>query len=219
MYYRENMPNNNDPQHNLSEFSLHKQSLPDRYFSSDDLFNGIYPSSVKVLARKHWTPLGVAKKAARFLAADAGCRILDVGSGVGKFCLTGAFFNPGAFYYGVEQRRNLVDLSSTIATDLHIENVYFSHGNFTQVDFKGFDHFYFYNSFYENLTGTDKIDDTIEYSSELYYYYTRYLFRQLDRRPAGTRLATFHSSGDEIPSEYNEVASDFDNQLKFWIKI
>ena len=39
-----------------------------------------------------------------------------------------------------------------------------SHGNFTQLDFKNFDHFYFYNAFYENLAGTDKIDDSIDYS-------------------------------------------------------
>ena len=60
-------------------------------------------------------------------------------------------------------------------------------GNFTQVDFRKFDHFYFYNAFYENIAGTDKIDNSIDYSGELYNYYNRYLFKQLEQKPAGTR--------------------------------
>ena len=40
-----------------------------------------------------------------------------------------------------------------------------------------------------------------------------------NKKPGGTRLATFHSLEDEIPQSYHEVGSEFDNLLKFWIKI
>lgn len=191
----------------------------EKWFSSDQQFDQLYPISMQLLAKKHWTPLGVARRVANFLAADNNVRILDIGSGVGKFCLGAAYYKPKAFYYGVEQRKNLIAYAESARETLHLENVSFIHGNFTQLNFRNYDHFYFYNSFYENLIGTDKIDDSIDYSGELYNYYNRYLYRQLAEMPGGTRLATFHSLEDEVPKSYHEVGSEFDNLLKFWIKI
>lgn len=198
---------------------IEKRIYAEKWFSSDEQFNQLYPLTIQVLARRHWTPLGVARKVANFLAADNNVRILDIGSGVGKFCLSAAYYKPKSFYYGVEQRKSLISHAEVARETLHTENVSFLHGNFTQLDFKNYDHFYFYNSFYENLVGTDKIDDSIDYSGELYYYYNRYLYRQLEEKPEGTRLATFHSLEDEIPKSYHEVGSECDNLLKFWIKI
>ncbi|HQV60440.1 MAG: methyltransferase domain-containing protein [Chitinophagaceae bacterium] len=191
----------------------------EKWFASDEQFNQLYPLSIQALARRHWTPLSVARKAAGFLAAENNVRILDIGSGVGKFCLAAAYYKPNAFYYGIEQRKSLVSHAEKAREILHLQNVSFVNGNFTQLDFRKYDHFYFYNAFYENLAGTDKIDDSIDYSGELFNYYNRYLFKQLEKKPAGTRLATFHSMEEEIPQGYHVVGSEMDNLLKFWIKI
>lgn len=196
-----------------------KKKNVEKWFSSDEQFNQLYPLPVQELARRHWTPLGVARKAAKFLAAEKNTRILDIGSGVGKFCLGASYYYPAAFYYGVEQRKSLIGHAEKARDILRADQVSFIHGNFTQLDLKNFDHFYFYNAFYENLSGTEKIDDSIDYSGELYNYYNRYLFRQLEQKPGGTRLATFHSLEEEIPQHYHEVGSEFDNLLKFWIKV
>lgn len=199
-------------------------TLPDKkiqtenWYSSDERFNRLYPVSVQSLARRHWTPLHVARCAAKFLAVQANARILDIGSGVGKFCLGAAYYEPRAFYYGVEQRKSLVYNAETARQILRHQNVFFIHGNFTQLDLKDYDHFYLYNPFYENLAYSDKIDDSIDYSDELYNYYNRYLYRQLEQKPAGTRLATFHSLEDEIPPAYFVMGTEMDNLLKFWIK-
>jgi SAM-dependent methyltransferase len=198
---------------------IEKKIHSEKWFRSDDEFNCLYPPSIQAFARKHWTPLNVARRVANFLAADYNVRILDIGSGVGKFCLAAAHYKPKAVYYGVEQRRNLIDHAETAREILQIENATFIHGNFTQLDFKNFDHFYFFNSFYENLAGTEKIDESIDYSGELYNYYSHYLYRQLEEKPEGTRVATFHSLEDEMPKNYYEVGSEFDNLLKFWIKV
>lgn len=80
------------------------------WFSSDIQFHLLYPPSMQRLARRHWTPLTVAQQAAQFLAPNDGVRILDIGSGVGKFCLSAAYYNPNALFYGIEQRKNLVQL-------------------------------------------------------------------------------------------------------------
>ena len=92
------------------------------------------------------------------------------------------------------------------------------HGNFTQLDFTQFDHFYFYNSFYENLDGTEKIDYKILHSLSLYNYYNFYLFNQLEKMPVGTRVATYHIFENKMPSGYHLVKAQFDQLLKFWIK-
>lgn len=196
-----------------------KRTAEEKWFASDARFNGLYPPHVQSLARRHWTPVSVARAAACFLAAESNARILDIGSGVGKFCLAAAYYRPDALYYGVEQRESLIVHAEQAKMTLGFQNVHFIHGNFTQLSLKNFDHFYFYNAFYENLAATDKIDDSIHYSGELYYYYNRYLFRQLKESCKGTRLATFHSLEDEIPKDFCEVGTAFGGLLKFWIKV
>ncbi|MDP4130310.1 MAG: methyltransferase domain-containing protein [Bacteroidota bacterium] len=198
---------------------LEKKAFRNSWFNSDEQFHQLYSPDIQLLARRHWTPLNVARTAAAFLAAESNVRVLDIGSGVGKFCLGAAYYKPDAIYYGVEQRKRLVTFAETVRNSLSLENVFFIHGNFTQIDLRKYDHFYFYNSFYENLAGTDKIDDTIDYSGELYNYYNRYLYKQLDQVPVGSRLATFHSLDDEGPQSFHIVGSAMDNLLKFWIKV
>ena len=188
-------------------------------FYSDIQFDRLYPAKIQQLSSRHWTPLHIAKKAARFLAAESGVRILDIGSGIGKFCLSAAPLRPRAFFYGVEQRSYLVYNADKIRSLLGIQNVSFRHCNFTQLDFRDYDHFYFYNSFYENLVGTDKIDHSIYYSEGLYQYYNRYLYQQLEKMPTGTKLATFHSLEEEVPRSYQVVHMEGNTQLKFWMKV
>ncbi len=198
---------------------LEKENTEKIWISSDERLNELYPTHIQALAGRHWTPLIIARKAAEFLAAEKNTRILDIGSGVGKFCLAAAYSKPLSFYYGVEQRKSLIIEAELVKKKLHLENVSFIHGNFTQLNFKNFDHFYFFNSFYENLNGTNKIDNTIEYSPELYNYYNRYLFNQLKQKPAGTKLVTYHSLEDEAPKGYQLVAAEIGDLLKYWIKI
>src|SRR5664279_1424340 len=123
-------------------------------FNDDTLFNDLYPDPIRDLSKVHWTPLKTALRAAHFLSECDGETILDIGSGVGKFCLAAAHYTPNAFYYGVEQRKSLITYAENAKNILGLHNVDFIHGNFTQLDFRKFDHFYFYNSFFENLKGT-----------------------------------------------------------------
>ncbi len=185
---------------------------------TDHLLNSLYPPSVQGLAKHHWTPLPIALEAARFLTETGNKVILDIGSGVGKFCLAGASCTPGSYYFGVEQRKSLVDHAELAKRQLGLKNAIFLHANFTQLDLRKFEHFYFYNTFYENLAGTDKIDDDIDYSRELYVYYSRYLLKQLQYTPGGTRLCTLCSSEDEVPPEFIQVGARFNEHLKFWVR-
>jgi SAM-dependent methyltransferase len=198
---------------------LKKSGRKASWFGSDAKFDQLYPLSIQMLADRHWTPLAVARKAASFLAVEKGASILDIGSGVGKFCLAAAHYRPDAFYYGIEQRKRLVGYAEASRKRLGLENISFINGNFTQTDFRDYDHFYFFNPFYENILGTPKIDRSIDYSFELFNYYNRYLHEQLKQKPSGTRLASFHSLDEEMPRGYHIVGSEMDDLLKFWIKL
>ncbi|MCF6406768.1 class I SAM-dependent methyltransferase [Chitinophaga filiformis] len=187
------------------------------WFMADASFDWLYPERIQQMSRRHWTPMRIAKKAAGFLAEE-GKKVLDIGSGVGKFTLIGAHYYPRSFFYGVEQRSELHHYALAAQEYTKTENAAFINLNFTQVNLAAYDHFYFYNAFFENLATRDTIDHHIEYSDSLYQYYSRYLYRELDRKPAGTRLVTYHSLHDEIPPAYRLVETSADFFLKMWVK-
>ena len=191
----------------------------ERWFSSDINLHQLYPEPIRPLARIHWSPLYIVQKAVSFLAPNDKVKVLDIGSGVGTFCLAGAYYKPSVSFFGVEQRKNLVEHAQTVREILGLQNVQFIQRNFTQLNLSEYDNFYFYNSFFENLDGTDKIDNEIVYSNELYNYYSIYLYNQLEKMPIGTRVATYCSWGDEMPPCYQVAEMHFGDLLKFWIKM
>lgn len=198
---------------------MKETSIAVNHFISDEHFDNLYPRHIRQLSGKHWTPIKVAELAGRFLGEHPGARILDIGSGIGKFCLAGAHYQPGSHFYGVEQRKKLIELAESAQRRTETENVTFIHGNFTQLDLNKFDHFYFYNSFYENLVDEEfHIDESIDYSVSLYDYYTHYLFKALEGKPSGTRLCTYHSFREVVPRGYRLVEHLYGSLLRCWIK-
>ena len=188
-------------------------------YSSDTAFDALYPAHIAQLASRHWTPLSVAKEAATFLAVGDSPRILDIGSGVGKFCLIGAHFFPSAFFAGVEHRVSLNTIATKLSMQLGLSNTAFFEGDFSSIDFSAYQHFYFYNSFYEHLELSDLIDDSVQISNELFHAYNRNLYKALKKMPSGTRIATFHSTENEMPTSYEVVGIGSNEDLKFWIKL
>lgn len=214
------------PFSNFSQFTNEPDKAPGKLkkidanaalFSNDTAFDWLYPEHFQLLSAKHWTPLVLAHTAATFLAGP-GARVLDIGSGIGKFCLAAAYHFPETHFYGVEQRHELICLAEEAKGYTRLSNVNFIYANVTQVNFKEFDHFYFYNSFYENIDPENQIDGSIELSQGLYTYYNRYLCAQLDKKPPGTRLVTFHSSEQEIPLGFKLAAMACHGLMKMWIK-
>lgn len=187
------------------------------FFRNDAGFDQLYPQHIRELSEMHWTPLHIARKASEFLAVP-NAKILDIGSGVGKFCIAAGFFQPQALFYGIEQRNELVNYAEIIKQQINLPNVNFIHGNLTQLDLNDFDHFYFYNSFYENIHAASPIDYVLKTSYELYEYYSRFLFHMLDKRPPGTRLVTYQAPGKQIPPSYRLADNSYRRELKMWIK-
>ncbi|GGA94625.1 hypothetical protein GCM10011511_17390 [Puia dinghuensis] len=181
--------------------------------------NSVYPKKIQLLASQHWTPLHITEMAAEFLTPEKNAKILDIGSGVGKFCLGAAYLKPEAYFFGVEQRSELVSHADLARKLLGLKNVRFLNCNLTLLDFRRYDHFYFFNSFYENLIDTDKIDNKVKCTPALYNYYNQQLYKKLEGLKPGTRLVTYHTLEDHIPPDYQLAESHLSGLLKFWIKI
>jgi hypothetical protein len=191
------------------------QSLID---STDDEFDAIYPGHIRRLAQKHWTPVSVAKAAAQFLANRRGVNVLDIGSGVGKFCMVGAACTHGHFT-GVEQRGELVALAQGLADDYGLSNTTFINANIISVDFREFSGFYLYNSFYENIDPRNGIDGDIALSPGLYTTYGTHVSNKLSSLASGVRLATYFTEEWVVPTNFELVETSFKGNLKFWEKI
>jgi hypothetical protein len=186
-------------------------------FRTDTDFDWLYPEHFQLMSLKQWTPLGVARKAAEFLA-EPGAKVLDIGSGIGKFCLTGAFFNPQTNFIGVEQRHELHHYANIAKSYTQLDNVNFVHANITQINLNEFDHFYFFNAFYENIDQQNAIDDTIETSYSLYTYYTEYLLAMLKDVKPGTRLVTYQALEEVSKLNFDLIWVSDNALLRMWIK-
>lgn len=185
---------------------------------TDEDFNAIYPQKISMLSRKHWSSVSVSKLASEFLVTRPGTRVLDIGSGAGKFCLIGAT-NTNGHFTGVEQRHELIELSTKLSNNYRIPNVKFIHANITSIKFSDYDAFYFYNSFYENIDMVNRIDDTIKLDMQLYHLYSAYIVEQFARLPLGARLVSFCSPLSIIPHTFKLVDSACGGILKFWEKV
>lgn len=183
----------------------------------DDDFDEIYPEDIRPMAFTHFTPVEMAIKAANFLVQKPGTKVLDIGSGAGKFCMIGSVCTAGHFT-GVEQRDNLHELGLRIYEKYKLKNITFVNSNINQIDFSNFDAFYFFNPFYENIIQFEKIDNTIEVETNLYDEYSNYVKDQLDKMPTATRLVTFFSAYDEVPKSYKLISQDDRRKISMWEK-
>jgi len=186
---------------------------------TDFRFDQVYPTFARNLSDTHWTPVEVAIRAAELLECSSKTRILDVGSGCGKFCTVAALTSPGTFV-GVEQRPHLIEIARTAATDLGAKRTSFIQGNMVDLDWDFFDSFYFFNPFYENKLKSIRIDDTVSFGLDKHSRYVEAVRTKLRSARVGTRVATYHGFGGDIPMGFRKVkkeqiGSDF---LELWVK-
>ncbi len=185
---------------------------------SDESFNLLYPDSLQDIADTHFTPIEVSKIASAYLSENAQTKILDIGSGAGKFCIIGSTHTNGR-YTGIEQRASLHQIASDMLSDRAIPNLNFIHGNVTDHRFTDYDAFYCFNPFYENICPPGKMNDEVEINTDFYDLYSVYVKDQLDSMPIGTRLVTYFSYLHEVPDTYQLMDSQFDDKLKMWKKM
>ena len=191
--------------------------LADPTTVEDEKFDSIYPPQIRTLSPVFWTPVHIAAEAAKLLVTAPGARVLDIGSGAGKFCLVGARLTDGQFT-GVEQRPALLAAARAAAAELGLHEVQFLDANVLDLSFADYDAFYIFNPFEENMFNGHKIDAAVPLSLDLFKRYTSYVAAELGARPIGTRVVTYMGYADEIPSCYSCESTLFGDDLKVWVK-
>jgi SAM-dependent methyltransferase len=190
-------------------------------FDEDDVFDHQLPRRVQMKSSIHFTPVAVARYAARLLAPRAGMRVLDVGAGPGKFCVVAAREVPSCTFVGVELRPHLVRLARKVAMRLGVENATFLEGDALDLDWSEYDAFYFYNPFAEQLhEAAFVLDRTLSFEPSKFLDYVLGARQRLASAPPGTRVVTYHSFGAPAPFGYDLVERHpiGTDCLELWIK-
>lgn len=195
--------------------------LASRTPDEDEVFDDHLPARMQVKSSVHFTPVSVARQAARLLAPLPGMRVLDVGAGPGKFCIVAAFEVPGSTFVGVDLRPHLVRVARRLATRMAVTNVMFLDGDALELDWSEYDAFYLYNPFGEQLVGNAlALDSKLERLPSRFRHYVRATRERLARARIGTRVVTYHGFGAPAPHGYELVnthpAAPY--RLKLWIK-
>ncbi len=187
---------------------------------SDLEFDAIYDDRIRELSRQHWTPVQIAQRAARLLMQAGATRVLDVGSGVGKFCIVGAL-STTADFVGVERRGSLVDIARRAASRLGAARATFIHANADSFTFDGFNGIYLYNPFYEQICKIiNPIDDEIELSPLVHRHFVRATTSKLAAAAGPMAVVTFNGFGGSMPPEYQFLADEpaGNDRLELWVK-
>ncbi|MDG1331685.1 MAG: methyltransferase domain-containing protein [Crocinitomicaceae bacterium] len=183
----------------------------------DNAFENALKKSVQGHSYIHWTPVEVIKTAADWLGTESDNKILDIGSGVGKFCLIGAM-NSRAHFTGVETRDDLVEQAIELKKELKLSNVDFIHSDIVNIDFSEYTSFYFYNPFCEHMALSGGIDDRIQFDEAAFYNYQEFVAEQLKHAPKGTKLVKYCSPDFDISTDFDLTNMYFEGQLQLWIR-
>ena len=194
-----------------------EQLKAERHITDAEL-DAVFPPKIKSLSERHWTPVIVAKIASNFLCHKDGLNILDIGCGVGKFCLVAATLQPHCNFHGIDIRENFIKQANKTKHKFNIANSLFSCQDILETDINGYDCIYFFNSFQENIDETSIMDEESRVSHEMFKIYTQHLYDKFSLLPAGTRLVTYHTAEFCIPDNFKIVERHLADDVKCYIK-
>jgi SAM-dependent methyltransferase len=196
--------------------ALHRGQCPD-----NEEFDAFLPNPLRILSRQHWTPLRVIARAARWLDELGVSRVLDIGSGAGKFCVAAALAGR-CHFVGLEHRPELVSAARALARRFGVDDrVQFISGALGDVVAPSADLYYLFNPFEENLShGSEYIARDVELSSARYTRDLGATHRLFSGAPLGTYVLTYNGFGASLPSGYRELRREPDvpSLLRLWRK-
>lgn len=175
---------------------------------TDVAFDRFLPNGLRSVSTEYWTPLRVAVRVAVWIEELQIGSVVDIGAGVGKFCVVGALASRCRFI-GLEQRVRLVAAARSLASAFQVdERVEFLEGALGQVATPLADAYYFYNPFGENLYFDGHLDDEVELGEARYDRDVEAAEEMLRQAPVGTYAITYNGFGGRMPASYCLVRVD-----------
>jgi hypothetical protein len=187
---------------------------------TDSEFDRVLPRAAREVAAAFWTPVSVARRAAELLVHNRRSKVLDIGSGVGKFCIVGAA-STGSSFVGVEHREHFVLTARAAARKIGVISALFVHSTVDAINPRDFEAIYLFNPFEENLLSpTGHLDETVELSARRFAADVALAQSVLTRARAGTLVATYHGFGGPMPLGYRRVLKERhpSGVLELWVK-
>jgi SAM-dependent methyltransferase len=185
----------------------------------DAVFDAFLPEDLANLSADQWTPLEVAVAAAGWLAELGVKRVIDIGSGPGKFCVAAALAGDCAFI-GLEQNPRFVSVARSLARLFGVERrVHFLGGTLGGGVLPEADAYYLYNPFAQHLFApSDGGGATPDY-----HRYRRDVMLAQDtfrRARSGTVVLTYNGFGGLMPASYEacRVDRELPCVLRMWRK-
>lgn len=186
---------------------------------SDEAFDTLLTELPRKKSRTYWSSVEAAQTASRLLRDAGATRVLDAGSGVGKFCVI-ASLDSDHRVWGIERRGELVFESRRLAQALGAE-VVITEGTLDKVDPGEFDGFYFFNPFGEYVAADeDRYDLSSPRSFDAYIRDARLVERWLRNAAPGTAMVTYNGLGGRIPESYRvrHTTHVRDDTMRLWVK-
>lgn len=191
----------------------------EKYFLSkrDDDFDSKLSPNYQDISKIHWTPVAVIDEVSCWLNTHASRTVLDIGSGVGKFCLTAAQ-NSTIQFTGVELRAKLHHQAIDLQKEMQINNATFLNADILTIPFYNFGAIYYYQPFCEHLCEADWIEQDQDFSVEQFHTYEAYVLDQLKNCNSGTLFISYCAHNIEMPECFMLEDMKFDGLLQLWIK-
>jgi SAM-dependent methyltransferase len=208
-----------EPGLSLLEHGPIARSLRAGALVADRVFDDVFPLEARAPSHVYWTPVEVAVRAASLLVREPGATILDIGSGVGKFCIVAAAAS-NARVRGIEHRPHLVDIARQAAAKIGVSPT-FDDTAIDAQDAGAIDGFYLFNPFAENLCiAADCLDATVELSEARFRSDVGATRRLFERARIGARVVTYCGFGGAMPEEFELLARELcgGGKLELWVK-
>lgn len=163
---------------------------------TDAFWDSFLPKNFQTLSPFQWTPISVVERTWEYLQTDMPESIVDLGSGVGKFCIYLSLLSKAAIRIaGVEDRKDLVLVSESLKEHWNTPKVEFQNINFLKQFPYGHSHYYCFNPLYETMKGIHSIDTQKEKSANQFLKDLQTLKQNLLLLKPKTKLITFHGFG------------------------
>jgi hypothetical protein len=177
---------------------------------ADAHFDRYLTANLRAISAQSWSPLEVAARASQWFTELRIKNVVDIGSGVGKFCIAAALGSRCRFV-GVERHSYLVEVASNLSRLFSVEHqVEFISGVFGEMPLPKAECYYLFNPFGDNLFDLgDGLHEDPDASQARYLREVEQTELLLRALPAGAYVLTYNGFGGTLPDDFEEVRVDF----------
>lgn len=199
----------------MDQFNHIRELFDKGKLPSDEYFDSLFPENIRKYADQHFSGCYVAKLSASFLTDQNNPNVLDVGCGIGKFCLIASLLYPQAVFTGVEYREYFVQLANQVKYGFNLTNTHFISANVIEHSFQPYNGIFLFNPFLEHRDSSARMADFYDVP-ENGSKYQDFIYSQLKLMKNGTRLVTYYMDRSCIPQNYDLTNTLLGGKLLFW---